>query len=88
MDGLVRMRVTTGQDSVGSQPDAEITRPAQPQTFILDGQRLRQLRLQRGLSQEELADQAEESLTTVARLERQLCAPVVAGLWADLPGAR
>ena len=57
MDGLVRRRVTTGQDTAGPQPDAGITRPAQPQTFILDGHRLRQLRRQRGLSQEELADQ-------------------------------
>lgn len=73
MDGLVRVRVTTGQDSADPQPIAGITRPAQPQTFILDGQRLRQLRRQRGLSQEELADQAGVSLTTVARLERQLC---------------
>jgi DNA-binding XRE family transcriptional regulator len=74
MDGLVRVRVTTGQDSTSSQPVAGITRPAQPRTFILDGQRLRKLRRQRGLSQEELADQAGVSLTTVARLERQSCA--------------
>ena len=71
VDGLVRMRVTTGQDSASPQPSAANTRPAQPQTFILDGQRLRHLRRQRGLSQEELADQAGVSLTTVARLERQ-----------------
>ena len=73
VDGLVRdRRVTTGQDSATARgPSRRITRPAQPQTFILDGQRLRQLRRQRGLSQEELADQAGVSLTTVARLERQ-----------------
>ena len=47
--------MTTGQDSASPQPVAAITRPAQPQTFILDGPRLRQLRRQRGLSQEELA---------------------------------
>ena len=70
--------MTTGQDSAGPQPVAGITRPAQPQTFILDGPRLRQLRRQRGLSQEELAGQAGVSVTTVARLERQMCAPVVA----------
>ncbi len=74
MDGLVRVRLTTGQDSAGPQPVAGITRPAQPRTFLLDGQRLRQLRRQRGLSQEELAGQAGVSLTTVARLERQSCA--------------
>jgi predicted transcriptional regulator len=58
------------------QPDAR-PRPGaatQPQTFILDGQQLRQLRRQRGLSPEELADRAGVSLTTVARLERQTCA--------------
>lgn len=44
-------------------------------TFMLDGQRLRKLRRQRGLSQEELADQAGISVSTVARLERQLAAP-------------
>jgi DNA-binding XRE family transcriptional regulator len=46
-------------------------RPARPQTTILDGQRLRQLRRERGLSQEKLADRAGISITTVARLERQ-----------------
>ena len=67
--------MTTGQDSAGPQPAAAITRPAQPQTFLLDGPRLRQLRRQRGLSQEELAGQAGVSLTTIARLERQASAP-------------
>ena len=67
--------MTTGQDSDGPQPVAAITRPLQPQTFILDGQRLRQLRRQRGLSQEGLADQAGLSVATVARLERQTSAP-------------
>jgi len=66
--------VTAGQDSASS-PVAAITRPARPQTFILDGQRLRQLRRQRGLSQEELAAQAGLSVATVARLERQASAP-------------
>jgi DNA-binding Xre family transcriptional regulator len=45
--------------------------PARPQATILDGRRLRQLRRQRGLSQEKLADRAGISITTVARLERQ-----------------
>lgn len=75
MDGLVRVRLTTGQDSVGPQPVTGLTRPAQPQTFLLDGPRLRQLRRQRGLSREELAAQAGLSVATVARLERQLSAP-------------
>jgi DNA-binding XRE family transcriptional regulator len=37
---------------------------------IIDGQRLRQLRRQRGLSQEMLADRAGVSAATVGRLER------------------
>ena len=44
---------------------------AQRWTTVLDGQRLRQLRRQHGLSQEMLADRAGVSLGTVARLERQ-----------------
>ena len=67
--------MTTGQDSVGPRPVTAITRPAQPQTFMLDGQRLRHLRRQCGLSQEELATQAGLSVATVARLERQASAP-------------
>jgi DNA-binding transcriptional regulator YiaG len=54
-----------------ARPAAPSTRPLPPFTFILDGRLLRQLRHQRGLSQAELADQADVSLTTVARLERQ-----------------
>ena len=67
--------MTTGQGSVGSPPVAGIIRPPQPQMFILDGRRLRQLRRQRGLSQEGLTDQAGLSVATVARLERQTSAP-------------
>jgi DNA-binding XRE family transcriptional regulator len=54
-----------------SLASAGSSRPVRPQTRILDGQRLRQLRRERGLSQEKLADRAGISLTTVARLERQ-----------------
>ena len=39
-------------------------------TTALDGNRLRKLRHQRGLSQEELAGQAGISLTTISRLEK------------------
>jgi transcriptional regulator with XRE-family HTH domain len=45
-------------------------RPEQWWITVLDGQRLRQLRRQRGLSQEKLADRAGISTATVARLER------------------
>jgi DNA-binding XRE family transcriptional regulator len=39
--------------------------------LVADGQRLRQLRRESGLSQEMLADQAGISRTTIGRLERQ-----------------
>jgi transcriptional regulator with XRE-family HTH domain len=52
-------------------PARQGSRPAKSWTTVLDGQRLRQLRTQRGLSQEELAGLAGVSLTTVARLESQ-----------------
>jgi transcriptional regulator with XRE-family HTH domain len=41
----------------------------------LDGQMLRQLRRQNGLSQEKLAGRVGISLTTMARLERQHRSP-------------
>jgi transcriptional regulator with XRE-family HTH domain len=41
----------------------------------VDGQRLRRLRNQHGLSQEQLATHAGISLTTIRRLERQPAAP-------------
>jgi DNA-binding XRE family transcriptional regulator len=44
---------------------------AQRWTTVLDGERLRQLRQQQGLTQEKLADLAGVSLTTMARLEHQ-----------------
>jgi DNA-binding XRE family transcriptional regulator len=44
-------------------------------TTVIDGQLLREMRRQRGLSQERLADLAGVSLTTVARLERRPLQP-------------
>jgi DNA-binding XRE family transcriptional regulator len=65
---------TPAADSTGAQQPPQRSAggagPA-PWTTVLDGERLRQLRRQRGLSQEKLADRAGVSLTTVARLERQ-----------------
>jgi DNA-binding XRE family transcriptional regulator len=77
VDDLVRdgVLVMADQDTCRARPGTQGTRPAPPHTFILDGHLLRQLRAKRGLSQEELADQAAVSLTTVARLERQRRAP-------------
>jgi DNA-binding transcriptional regulator YiaG len=63
------------QDTDRSWPGTQWTRPAPPHTFTLDGHQLRQLRAKRGLSQQQLADQAAISVTTVARLERQRRAP-------------
>ena len=48
---------------------------AQRWTTILDGGRLRQLRRQHELSQEQLATHAGISLTTIRRLEHQPTAP-------------
>ena len=53
-----------------SQGSARSGHPAQRWLAVVDGNRLRQLRRQRGLSQAELAGQAGISLSTVARLER------------------
>lgn len=52
-------------------------RPQTPRRWVtlVDGQRLRALRRQHGLSQEALADQAGISITTVTRLERQHSSP-------------
>jgi DNA-binding XRE family transcriptional regulator len=50
-------------------------RRARSWTTVLDGQQLRQLRRQRELSQEKLADLAGISPGTVARLERQHHSP-------------
>ena len=49
---------------------APVSLPADRWNTALDGQRLRQLRRQHGLSQEHLAAKAEISVATVARLER------------------
>jgi DNA-binding XRE family transcriptional regulator len=71
--------ITPAADSTeGQQPpqlSAGSAGPARPWTTVLDGERLRQLRRQHGLSQEKLADRAGVSLTTVARLEGESRAP-------------
>jgi DNA-binding XRE family transcriptional regulator len=67
------MRASAGPDVPMPVPAGSGgTRPVQPWTTVLDGQRLRQLRHKNGLSQEGLADQAGLSLATIARLERSL----------------
>src|ERR1039457_6978941 len=81
MDGLVRggVPVTVGQNADSAQPGARsICHSARPLVFVLDGQRLRQLRRQHGLSQQNLADQAGISLTNVARLDASPARPAAA----------
>ena len=60
-------------EDAGDAADREISQQgsARRWTTVLDGERLRQLRQQHGLTQEKLADLAGVSLTTMARLERQ-----------------
>ena len=53
----------------------QTSRPGRRWFTVLDGHRLRHLRRQRRLSQEQLASQAGISTATVARLERQPAAP-------------
>jgi DNA-binding XRE family transcriptional regulator len=53
----------------------------------MDGQRLRHLRRQHGLSQEALASQAGISLTTITRLERQHRSPCRTWTMARLAAA-
>ena len=61
--GLLAAPVASGGGSM--------RRPAGPQVYVVDGQRLRLLRREHGLSQEKLAYRAGISVTAVARLERQ-----------------
>ena len=44
------------------------------------GERLRQLRLQRGLTQEEMADRCELSKGFISQVERDLASPSIATL--------
>jgi transcriptional regulator with XRE-family HTH domain len=53
----------------------QTSRPGERWFTVLDGHRLRRSRRQRGLSREQLADQAGISPATVGRLERQPAAP-------------
>ena len=70
--GPVPARSGTLAQEGARMPAAPLPLPRPGRWIVtLDGQRLRQLRRQHGLSQERLADLAGVSLTTVARLERQ-----------------
>jgi len=64
-------------------------RPLSPWTTILDGRRLREMRHRHGLSQEQLATQAQISTTTIVRLERHArsaCRTWTLGRLAAAPG--
>jgi transcriptional regulator with XRE-family HTH domain len=54
---------------------AQASRPGQRWSTVLNGHRLRHLRHQHGLSQQELAAKAGISRTTIGRLERDPAAP-------------
>jgi transcriptional regulator with XRE-family HTH domain len=62
-------------------------RPAHRWTTAIDGQHLRNLRHQHGLSQERLAGKAGISVTTVARLEHHYHAPCRSRTLARLAAA-
>ena len=78
--------MTVGQNASSAQPGARsICHPARPLVFVLDGQRLRQLRRQRGMSQEALADRAGISAATVGRLDLLTPLPAGAAPWPASP---
>lgn len=63
--------MTGGQPPSGGQRRARPGPPLRSWTTLIDGQRLRQLRREHGLSQAGLAAGAGISPATLARLERQ-----------------
>jgi DNA-binding XRE family transcriptional regulator len=71
MPGRLMAGPAEGQPGPLAAPPSAASHPARPQSYVLDGPRLRRLRRQHGLSQERLADRAGISVTTVAKLERQ-----------------
>lgn len=74
-DSATRQRPSSPATSLPAPANTGSARGMQRWTTTLDGLKLRQLRRQRGLSQERLADRAGISLTTMARLERQHRSP-------------
>jgi DNA-binding XRE family transcriptional regulator len=61
--------------AAGKPQPTPIAHPPQRWLTVVDGHRLRHLRRQHGLSQEQLAIVAGISLTTIRRLEHQMAAP-------------
>jgi DNA-binding XRE family transcriptional regulator len=73
---MTNVAASDGPTAVKPEPaKAGSTGRAQRWITAADGQRLRRIRRERGLSQEGLADLAGVGLTTVARLERQTRSP-------------
>jgi DNA-binding XRE family transcriptional regulator len=73
---LTNVAASDGPAAVKPEPaKAGSTGRAQRWITAVDGQRLRRIRRERGLSQEGLADLAGVGLTTVARLECQTRSP-------------
>lgn len=74
-ESTARQRPTGPSADLPAPAHAERKCSTQRWTTALDGLKLRQLRHQHGLSQEKLADLADISLTTLARLERHHRSP-------------
>ena len=74
-ESTVRQRSASSSAEPTTLANAERKRGTQRWITALDGLKLRQLRHQHGLSQEKLADLADISLTTMARLERHHRSP-------------
>jgi DNA-binding XRE family transcriptional regulator len=62
-------------DSLPTPADDGSTRPSRRWSTVIDGHMLRRQRRQADLSQAKLADHAQVSMTTTAKLERQRRAP-------------
>jgi DNA-binding XRE family transcriptional regulator len=71
LSGLLNLRQPGPPATLGPAGTGSGSNRARRWIVVADGQRLRQLRRQHGMSQEALADRAGISLTTVGRLERQ-----------------
>lgn len=76
-----------------SRPSRSSTRPDRYRMTVLDGTRLREARIERGLSRDKLASEAGVSIGTVARLESERTASCdratlhrIAATLADDPG--